>query len=479
MAVALNGLQRSLSNSDPIPDHISAVLDRSWDDLFGLSMAEREEFQLAAARERFETLAPQIRVLQAQADTAGLSRIDDLDDLVPLLFNHTAYKSYPMSLIEHGRFDLMTRWLDGLTSIDLSHVEAGHCDGIDAWLDALEAQTPLRPNHTSGTKGKLSYIPRTGMEIDFFNRGSLKTFEGFHDEPGVALGDDGLRLPVIYPSLRHGRYVAQRSVAYYAAHIAPSPEQCYTLTNGTLSADLMSLSGRIRVAQSKGELGQMKLTDAMRVALKRYLEELERRPEEMAAFFARMTEELRGQRVFLMSQTGYLVQAAERGRAQGLRQVFSPDSVSLIGGGGKGVVLPDDWLEIISDFSGISIWRQTYAMTEICGAMPLCGHDHFHIPLYHVAFLLDPETGAVLPREGTRTGRFGAFDLLAQTYWGGVVSGDKVTITWDGQCPCGRTGPYVHNDVTRYDESVTGDDKITCSATIDNTDEALQQLLDV
>jgi hypothetical protein len=66
---------------------------------------------------------------------------------------------------------------------------------------------------------------------------------------------------------------------------------------------------------------------------------------------------------------------------------------------------------------------------------------------------------------------------VPQTYWGGIITGDKVTVDYDGNCKCGRHGPFVHDNIGRFSEAVTGDDKVTCSATIDNTDAALQQLL--
>ena len=68
-------------------------------------------------------------------------------------------------------------------------------------------------------------------------------------------------------------------------------------------------------------------------------------------------------------------------------------------------------------------------------------------------------------------------DLLPSSYWGGIVTGDQVTLEWDRVCPCGRKGVHAHDSISRYSEAVTGDDKITCAATIDNTDAALQQLL--
>jgi hypothetical protein len=83
----------------------------------------------------------------------------------------------------------------------------------------------------------------------------------------------------------------------------------------------------------------------------------------------------------------------------------------------------------------------------------------------------------LLPRTGTQTGRFACMDLLPSTYWGGIISGDKVTVEWDRECPCGRKGAHIHRDITRYSEAITGDDKITCASTIDNTDTSLRQLL--
>ncbi len=50
----------------------------------------------------------------------------------------------------------------------------------------------------------------------------------------------------------------------------------------------------------------MKFSDAQREALKRYFQELERRPQEATEFFARLANELRGQRVYLTSQSSLL-----------------------------------------------------------------------------------------------------------------------------------------------------------------------------
>lgn len=465
--------------SSLVADDISQYVYKSWDELFDMSRKEVEAFQLRSARRRFDELLPRVAALQNQADMKRVTHVDTLNDLVPLLFNHTVYKAYPISLLENSRFDLLTQWLQGITTVDLSRVDVSQCTGIDDWIDTLEQITPLRIFHTSGTTGKLSFIPRTTLEHSFWNQAYLKAFgEGFGDEPSTPLGGpNGERFPVVYPGFRHGHYSVQRIIHNLTQAVAPSPGECYTLSDGTLSADVISLSGRIRIAQGKGELSRMKLSDGQRVALKRHFDDQARLPQELAKFFSNLTDKLHGKRILLFSQTSYLVQASREGLTRGLAKVFSPDSIGMTGGGGKGMVLPPDWRELISNFTGMPRLKMLYAMTEMTSNFPYCPHKHFHVPPFIVPFLLEPESGAVLPRQDKQTGRLAFLDLLAQTFWGGFISGDKVTIEWDSTCPCGRKGAFFHDSVERYSAKVTDDDRITCAETINNTDEALNKLL--
>jgi hypothetical protein len=463
-----------------LADEIARYGYKKPDEIFSIAPADAQQFQLSSAQHRFEQLAPRIAALKDQADRHRIDRIRTLNDLVPLLFSHTVLKSYPLALLEKGRFDLLTRWLDRLTPLDLASIDASRCEGIDAWLTLLETRTPLKIFHTSGTSGKLSFIPRTHVEYQLWSEVRLASIRfPFGANPTDGSGGE-LRLPVIFPAPRFGRYAAQQMISYLAEHFAPSPDQVFPLNNGHLSADLISLSGRVRVAHAKGELARLELSDIQRRAFRGYLDELARRPAETAEFFRRIVEELQGKAVFVSSASSVLFQAAREGLSRGIHTAFSAHSVGFTGGGGKGVSLPENWREIVSEFTGIpqSRWQTNYGMTEITAPMPACSRGHYHIPLYIVPFVLDPATGDPLPREGSRTGRFAAFDLLAQNLWGGIVSGDQVTIEWDRPCGCGRLGPHLHPDIQRYADSVTGDDKVTCANTADNLDAALQAALD-
>src|SRR3546814_5927667 len=72
------------------------------------NLAER---QLEAVRERFSERRGQIKVLDKRAKETGVDEITSLDDVVPLLFAHTNYKSYPEAFIDSGQWKHMNVWL--------------------------------------------------------------------------------------------------------------------------------------------------------------------------------------------------------------------------------------------------------------------------------------------------------------------------------------------------------------------------------
>jgi hypothetical protein len=66
------------------------------------------------------------------------------------------------------------------------------------------------------------------------------------------------------------------------------------------------------------------------------------------------------------------------------------------------------------------------------------------------------------------------YDVLNQDHWGGVISGDEVTVDWSTPCPCGRTSVAFEHDIIRYSEKEgVEDDRITCAATHEVHNEAV------
>jgi hypothetical protein len=149
------------------------------------------------------------------------------------------------------------------------------------------------------------------------------------------------------------------------------------------------------------------------------------------------------------------------------------------GGGSKGRVLPPDYKRQIFDFLGFERHFEFFGMSELMANAPRCEAGQFHFPPVIVPFALDPDTGRALPCAGRQTGRLAVMDLLPDSYWGGLVSGDEVTLAgFDTPCACGRRGPYLEPGIRRYSEIRGGDDKVNCAGAPEAHDHAVDFLLE-
>tara|TARA_R110002110_G_scaffold400712_1_gene617255 strand:- start:2888 stop:3376 length:489 start_codon:yes stop_codon:yes gene_type:complete len=152
--------------------------------------------------------------------------------------------------------------------------------------------------------------------------------------------------------------------------------------------------------------------------------------------------------------------------------LFTEDSLVGSGGGNKGQILPADWQQQIEEVVGSPL-ALVYGMSELCGMMNLCSHGHYHVPTTLVLYVLDEHSGNALPRRGQQTGRAAFFDLLPETYWGGFITGDEVTVNWDGTCGCGRQGEYLYQDIHRFSDKHGGEDKISCAGAPEAQEKAM------
>jgi len=83
-----------------------------------------------------------------------------------------------------------------------------------------------------------------------------------------------------------------------------------------------------------------------------------------------------------------------------------------------------------------------------------------------VPLILNKEGDALLPISNSEyEGRAAFFDLSIDGRWGGVISGDKVSIDFS-PCACGNKGPSIRDNIVRYAD-LEGDDKIGCAGTVD------------
>ncbi|MGH3940465.1 MAG: hypothetical protein ACRDTG_17875 [Pseudonocardiaceae bacterium] len=417
-----------------------------------------EALQLAALRMRFTHLRDRIPVLTMMSDEQNIHELTDLDDVVALLFRHTMYKSYPSALLLDGRFDQLTRWLDRLTAVDLRRVDTTECDSIDAWLDVLDANTDLRVVHTSGTTGAMSFLPHTVHDFD-------KLFQGLRCDvfapvsPGC--GGEEEYCDVLWPTYRYGRSGMTRCAEFVIRHLAGGSERFHVMMDAPVSADAVFYASRMATAQARGER-----FEASPVILRRH-EEFQATQRELIATLPRFVEQcaelLAAKRVFSIGLWSAYYEMATAGRSRGLRDCFAPSSSIWPGGGAKGTGVPDDWEDSVRRFFGVPELQHMYAMSEVMAFHRLCPSARYHIQPWVVLYVLDPDTGEILPRHGTRTGRAAFFDLLPDTYWGGFISGDEVSVQWS-PCSCGRTTPSLGKTIRRYSDLRKADDKVTCVA---------------
>ncbi|MCB2060363.1 MAG: hypothetical protein R3E09_06290 [Novosphingobium sp.] len=424
--------------------------------------SDLDAMQLAVLKQRFADLKDRLPVLTSIAREMGIDSIVALEDGASLLFPHTVYKSYPVSLLEKNRFGPLTKWLGRLTTIDLSNAEVDDCDGIDAWLKALEDSVGLSVTHSSGTSGTMSFLPRTsdGYRI-------ISDVFGMSSREANGIENDARNEPwhTFYLGFKGGRSHAGRAASWAFNNFAHAPEYFDTLYDVDMSSDVMFMAARVRLAEARGELDRLDISPAMKARQAEFEETQRKAAEALDRIFEKMIS-LRGERVYIGGMNGALTELAQRGLAEGYRDTFGPDCIVQCGGGTKGGTLPDNWEELALEFTGAKQIAQYYGMTEVTMISSKCSEGHYHVPPWVVTYVLDPETGAALAREGVQTGRAAFFDLVPQTYWGGFASGDEITVDWT-PCPCGRTTDHIHPQIQRFSEKRGGDDKITCAAADD------------
>jgi hypothetical protein len=438
---------------------------------------ELESLQRTAMNERFQQHARSIPIVKRLVERLGVETLREFDDVAPLLFAHTAFKSYPAALLERKRFDLMTGWLDRNTSHDLSGVDASGCESIDEWIDRLDEQTPLEVITSSGTTGTISLIPKDKAGADYNMRiWRLFLFQTFGREPTEE--DLHPAVDVIWPNHARGKLGHLRLASLLRREFTGGDEsRFHALYDDAIDTDLLFLASKLRAAASRGELDRVQLDPKLMARKDEFLEMQARRPQEMAAFFEKCSQKLRGRRVFMTSAYPLMYEVAAAGLEQGVEGVFAPDSAILTGGGAKGFALPEDFMEVIRQFLGVETIQEGYGMSEVSAMHWACEEGRYHVQPWTIPFLLDPATSEPLPRRGRRTGRAAFYDFLNGSHWGGIISGDEVTIDWDTPCPCGRTSVAIFHDIVRYSEKEgVEDDRISCSATREVHDEAVDFL---
>ena len=433
------------------------------------------ELQTEALKLRFEDHIERIPMLTKLAGRQGITSISEIDDVLPLLFEHNVYKSYPSFLLEKGDYGKLTQWLNRLTPHDLSDLDCSGCDSIHSWMDTIAENTELDPITSSGTTGTMSFTPKDRKDWRTFIVGGFRCqlLQTFGQPPT----DDDLneKLHVCWPGHSDGHTGFYRSPVYYKKYFAMgSDDHFHPLMDTTGDTDLMYLAARLRAAQARGD--SRPNVPANLLARRDELGVSEReRPAKAKAWVDKLVE-LNGERVFLMAPAEVLYDVAKKALAEGKKCNFAANSSVQSASGNKGTPLPDDAQDVIDEFLNFDgNYGNFYSFSEQIGVHVRCDHGRLHLAPWSIPLILDTDTSELLPREGVQKGRAAFFDLAMNGAWGGLITGDSVEIDWS-ECPCGRTTPHLSDSISRLSEAQGGSDKISCTATPEAQNDAMDFL---
>jgi hypothetical protein len=406
---------------------------------------------------RFQEQVQQVPMLQRRATAEGVTRIRSREDMVPLLFPHTTYKSYPDALITHGRWDQLNRWLDSLSAHRVAGVDVEGVTDVDGWVDRLHAAGHL-VSSSSGTSGKASFLNRTARDGETSLANLLDCFTGLGLVP-----EKSWHVLTVGPDTGISHHNAVRDLiirSFSRPDAIPLPR-------------VPAPAGHHRYLTGLG-------------AMRRKIADGTARPDEIAEFEAQAAErqvaneaklstfadrilEHRDERIMFGATFPMLFRLCEMLEERGLRPGdITAGNAMTTGGGLKGAALPADYRQRIFRLLNIAPSRflHYYSMQELNIRMPKCAEGRYHVPPHLDLFVLD-KNGEALAQvsDGQAEGRAGFFDGTVDGRWGGSISGDKVLADL-GRCPCGRPGTTVFDTVTRYSD-LADDDKITCAGTMD------------
>ncbi|HXN59039.1 MAG TPA: hypothetical protein VN886_01175 [Acidimicrobiales bacterium] len=411
------------------------------------------DVQIAAANERFAEKRQQIRVLDRRATDEGKDTIKGLSDLVPLLFAHTTYKSYPEAFTREGRWDRMTKWLGTVCAGDFSDVQLEGIGNADQWVDRMRDAGHMIVT-SSGTTGYVSYLHMSPRDLKFKQRNERATLDW-------VTGSHPADLATFYCSAAKG-YTNAVLQAQLANREFARPGSIFHLTSQVISLGELNRQAELRRRVIDGTIDPADLaTEASKSTQRQALA-----AREFEAFVSELIDH-RSQPLILCGPYIQVFSVIEAARSRGIKDGDFVDVILRIGGGLKGSKLPADFRDQIATFfgAGPDRWSEGYGMGEILLVCPKCRSGRFHVSPWVIPLVLDKSGERLVERDGRIIeGRAAFFDTASTGRWGGIITGDKVKIDLE-PCPCGRPSPSIL-EVQRYSE-LEGDDKITCSATFD------------
>jgi hypothetical protein len=422
------------------------------DDPFSTPRGELTPLWIDAIDQRFQQCRGQIPILDRLAKDAGIDEMKSLDDVVPLLFAHTVYKSYPESFIDRGRWDRMNLWLSTLSTHPLDGVDVDGVHDADGWIKRLH-EAGHYAFATSGTSGKNSFLNQSREDVTYANAATI---------PRSVPHDRSRPVFVLGPRKAPNR--ASQTFTHMVEKIG-RPDAVFFLTDAELKITDLSGMARMRRRIGDGTATPSEIAD-FEASIKFRRDVADQLLDDMIDNILAHRDEPS----LIVGLTPQLFRVVEAARVRNVpERAFHPDTHVISGGGAKGFDIPADHVEQIMQFMGLTFenFTQGYGMQEASSGARMNEWGRYEFPGWIVPLLLDDSGEKLLDAQaGKVTGRMALFDVSIDGRWGGIISGDRVVIDYDPS-PTGRVVPAV-TEIGRYSDLQGGDDKLTCAGTIDS-----------
>jgi hypothetical protein len=424
---------------------------------FSLPFSEVRDAQVAAMNERLQERIDRIKLVGLRAKDADITSIRSHAEVVPLLLPHTAYKSYPETVLAEGKWDRMTKWLSTVSTYRLDDVDLAGVADVDEWIARL-GQAGHFVSCTSGTTGKPAMLIASQADMDWTGADSVRACAW---ATGMTASHDR-RIFAVAAAAQIPRSAAIGEAMTAAFQVPGTERFAYPIPPITIGSITKMITLRKAIADGSARPSEIEEFEATSAARQQAM-------DDAVGITADALIAARPERLHITGMWAAVHKVAEEVRSRGYAAAdFNPENSCYIVGGLKGAVLPPDYKEYIYATFNLSPEQnfQIYGMQEINTVMPRCRRGRYHVPPWVVCLPLDKEGEQLLPiGTGEIEGRAALFDLSMDGRWGGVISGDRIEVDF-GACACGSPSPSIADTIVRYTD-IQGDDKIACSGTID------------
>jgi hypothetical protein len=427
-------------------------------DRYDIPFADLRKAQIEAMNERFQERKGQIKLVAHRAGEAGVTEVRNHEDVAKLLLPHTAYKSYPESWLTGKRWDRLSKWLDTVSTHRVPVAKVADAAEIDDWVDKL-ADNGFFVSCSSGTTGKSAMLVASQKDMDWCKKEAVATYSW---GSGIKPAQD--RRMFGMAAVAHVARNAATGEAYVAALQDPAYERfAYPVPPITVGGLTQMVVLRKAIADGTAKPEEVAAFEKMSATRQKAV-------DEAVGITAQAVVEARRSKLHVTGLWAGLYNVAKAVREMGYSaKDFHPENSIYVGGGLKRAKLPDDYREFVYETFNIQPERnyQNYSMQELHSGMPRCqAGGRYHVPPWVVPLILDKAGDNLLPMiDGEYEGRAAFFDLSLDGRWGGVISGDKISIDFS-PCACGNRGPSIRDNIARYAD-LEGDDKIGCAGTVD------------